>query len=110
MLKRIHIENFKSLKNVTLDLQPVNLLIGPNNSGKSNLLKALEFMSSCITRKFIGENSVKNLTYLHEYINRTIIVKVTNLYEEDTENIFNNYQLLVGLNEGFMSELPTDIS
>ncbi len=43
MLKRIHIENFKSLKNVTLDLQPVNLLIGPNNSGKSNLLKALEF-------------------------------------------------------------------
>jgi AAA15 family ATPase/GTPase len=110
MLKRIHIENFKSLKNVTLDLQPVNLLIGPNNSGKSNLLKALEFMSSFITKKFIGENSVKNLTYLHEYINRTIIVKVTNLYEEDTENSFNNYQLLVGLNEGFMSKLPTDIA
>ena len=42
MLQRIHIENFKSLKNVTLDLQRVNVFIGPNNSGKTNVLKALE--------------------------------------------------------------------
>jgi predicted ATPase len=44
MLTKIHIQNFKSLKDVTLDLQPVNLLIGPNNSGKTNLLKALVFL------------------------------------------------------------------
>ncbi len=43
MLKRVSIQNFKSLKDVTLDLQKVNLLIGPNNSGKTNFLKALEF-------------------------------------------------------------------
>lgn len=43
MLKRVSIQNFKSLKEVTLDLQKVNLLIGPNNSGKTNFLKALEF-------------------------------------------------------------------
>ena len=46
MLKKIHIENFKSLKDVTLNLQRVNLLIGPNNSGKSNLLKAIVFYQS----------------------------------------------------------------
>ncbi|MEZ0611008.1 AAA family ATPase [Fibrella sp. WM1] len=45
MLKRVSIQNFKSLKDVTLDLQEVNLLIGPNNSGKSNFLKALEYIS-----------------------------------------------------------------
>ncbi|MEZ0612130.1 AAA family ATPase [Fibrella sp. WM1] len=44
MLKRVSIQNFKSLKDVTLDLQKVNLLIGPNNSGKTNFLKALEFV------------------------------------------------------------------
>ncbi|RIV19132.1 chromosome segregation protein SMC [Fibrisoma montanum] len=44
MLKRVSIQNFKSLKDVTLDLQKVNLLIGPNNSGKTNFLKALEYM------------------------------------------------------------------
>lgn len=43
MLKRVSIQNFKSLKDVTLDLQKVNLLIGPNNSGKTNFLKALDF-------------------------------------------------------------------
>ena len=46
MLKRVSIQNFKSLKDVTVDLQKVNLLIGPNNSGKTNFLKALEFMNS----------------------------------------------------------------
>ncbi|GAB4037335.1 AAA family ATPase [Spirosoma jeollabukense] len=44
MLKRVSIQNFKSLKDVTLDLQKVNLLIGPNNSGKTNFLKALELI------------------------------------------------------------------
>ena len=44
MLRRIHIENFKSLQNVTLDLQRINLLIGPNNSGKSNFLKAIKYV------------------------------------------------------------------
>lgn len=43
MLKRVSIQNFKSLKDVTLDLQKVNLLIGPNNAGKTNFLKALEY-------------------------------------------------------------------
>lgn len=46
MLTKLHIQNFKSLKEVTLDLQPVNLLIGPNNSGKTNLLKAVEFLGN----------------------------------------------------------------
>lgn len=42
MLQKVSIQNFMSLKDVTLELQKVNLLIGPNNSGKSNFLKALE--------------------------------------------------------------------
>jgi predicted ATPase len=50
MLKRVSIQNFKSLKDVTLDLQKVNLLIGPNNSGKTNFLKALENFAS------VGDN------------------------------------------------------
>ncbi len=53
MLKRVSIQNFKSLKDVTLDLQKVNLLIGPNNSGKTNFLKALEFCYSAHASKEI---------------------------------------------------------
>ncbi len=40
----IRIENFRSLKDVTLELNDVNLFIGPNNSGKSNVFKALQFL------------------------------------------------------------------
>ena len=54
MLKRVSIQNFKSLKDVTLDLQKVNLLIGPNNSGKTNFLKALE----------VANNLNKNVYYV----------------------------------------------
>lgn len=40
----IRIENFRSLKDVTLELNDVNLFIGPNNSGKTNVFKALQFL------------------------------------------------------------------
>lgn len=51
MITKLRIQNFKSLRDVTLDLQRVNLLIGPNNCGKTNVLKALVFFS-----EFLGEN------------------------------------------------------
>lgn len=41
MLSTIKIESFKSLENVSVDLGLVNVFIGANGSGKSNLLEAL---------------------------------------------------------------------
>jgi len=70
MLTKIHIQNFKSLKYVTLDLQPVNLLIGPNNSGKTNLLKALEFLKN---EELGGNRDFTEQTFKHE--NVTLIFK-----------------------------------
>lgn len=65
MLSKIHIENFKSLKNVTPELQPVNLLIGSNNSGKTNLLKALEFLK----KEEVGTNmGFADYTFKHENV------------------------------------------
>jgi len=37
MLDYIEIEGFKTLKKVNLELKPLNILIGGNGSGKSNL-------------------------------------------------------------------------
>ncbi len=44
-LKSIHIENFRSLRKVDLPLKPLTVLVGPNASGKSNALKALDVLS-----------------------------------------------------------------
>ncbi len=41
MLNRIKVEAFKSLENVEIDLGRVNVFIGANGSGKSNLLEAI---------------------------------------------------------------------
>jgi energy-coupling factor transporter ATP-binding protein EcfA2 len=43
-LQRILIENYRSISNLDVFLGPLNALIGPNNSGKSNLLKALNLV------------------------------------------------------------------
>ena len=37
-LKRIQIKGFRSIKGMTLELRPLNVLIGANGAGKSNLI------------------------------------------------------------------------
>lgn len=44
MINRIRITNFKSLKDVSLSLGLRNVLVGPNMSGKSNLVDVLRFL------------------------------------------------------------------
>lgn len=41
MLTRAEIKGFKCLRDVSVDLRPFNVLIGPNDSGKSSFLQAL---------------------------------------------------------------------
>ena len=46
MLQEITINRFKSIQEVTLILQRINILIGSNNSGKSSILQAIQFSVS----------------------------------------------------------------
>jgi energy-coupling factor transporter ATP-binding protein EcfA2 len=45
-IARLEIDDFKSLKNVDVDLGQVNVLIGPNGAGKSNILEALGILGA----------------------------------------------------------------
>jgi len=49
MLRRVQITNFKSLLRVDLTLGRINLLIGENGSGKSNVLEALTFGAAALS-------------------------------------------------------------
>jgi len=44
MITRIRIRNFKSFRELDLPLTDLNVLVGPNMSGKSNLLDAIRFL------------------------------------------------------------------
>lgn len=46
MIKQIIIENYKSIRKATIDLAPINVLIGANGAGKSNLISFFELLSA----------------------------------------------------------------
>lgn len=41
MIKRLEVQNYKALRDITLDLTPIHVLIGPNDSGKTSALEAI---------------------------------------------------------------------
>jgi energy-coupling factor transporter ATP-binding protein EcfA2 len=48
MIRQIHIQNYKALRDVTLDLTPFHVLIGPNDSGKTSILEAIRAICGSI--------------------------------------------------------------
>lgn len=51
-IDKIVVENFKSIKKLELKLQPgINLLVGPNASGKTNILEALYFLYKALVEE-----------------------------------------------------------
>jgi predicted ATPase len=47
-LARVHIENYRSMLQVTLELGDVTVLVGRNASGKSNVLDAVQFIGDSV--------------------------------------------------------------
>ncbi len=50
MIKKVRIHNFLSLREVTLELGVNNVIVGPNMSGKSNLIDCFRFLSTMVTQ------------------------------------------------------------
>ena len=104
-LEKIRIENFRSLQNVTLPLKPLTVLVGPNASGKSSVLDALNLFN----RMMIVENppppefiqdllwvgGADNITFqLHAKVKETPALYELNL-EAAADNPFIAEELLV---------------
>ena len=66
-IKNIHIQNFKSIKDLKFNTNRVNVFIGEPNAGKSNILEALSFFSVNAMennfRQMIRFKSTSNLFY-----------------------------------------------
>ena len=46
MITHLIIENFKAIEKLEVPLRPFTILVGPNDSGKSTILQALEIASN----------------------------------------------------------------
>lgn len=47
-IRRVHVKNYRSLANVTVNLGRLTILVGPNGAGKSNFLDALRFVADAL--------------------------------------------------------------
>ncbi|NCC96688.1 MAG: hypothetical protein EOM02_07585 [Synergistales bacterium] len=56
-LRKLTINNFKSIKKIEMDLGQLNIFVGANGSGKSNILEAIGMLSAAIS----GEVSYSSL-------------------------------------------------
>lgn len=56
MLSKISLKNFKAFKEAEIEIKPITILIGPNNSGKSSLLQSIILIQQTLE----SSNSVLN--------------------------------------------------
>src|SRR5207247_7507501 len=67
MLDRIHIENYKCLRDVTVDLGDFTILIGPNDSGKSSFLDVIQTLGTIaqqpFQKAFSGDRVLSNVVW-----------------------------------------------
>lgn len=61
MLKHTRIQRYKSLVDVSVDLEPLTVFIGPNGSGKSSYCEALRLFSSGNGKKLVSSFVMHNV-------------------------------------------------
>jgi AAA15 family ATPase/GTPase len=63
MVKEIKIQNYKSVQDLSLELGRINVLIGANGCGKSNILEAIAFGSAAaedkLSKEFLSARGIR---------------------------------------------------
>src|SRR5437660_890140 len=61
MIKRVRIQNFRSLVDVTINLDPLTVLIGRSGTGKSNFVDAIRFLRDSLNTRGMNANALGGL-------------------------------------------------
>jgi predicted ATPase len=104
MIHRFRVQNYKALRDVSLELTPLHVLIGPNDSGKTSILEAIEALCRSVDHPlheaFVGRWQGRELVWRHEaksFISfNASIAKTTNGNESPSDTL---YQLTVEFRE-----------
>jgi predicted ATPase len=111
MFTKLSVKNFKSIKNIDLDLGLINVFIGENGSGKSNILEAIAMLSAAksdsLSNESLAAKGVRiarpDLTinsFLGKPSNSKIEIKLSDdkttlksmLVNENQEDVFSNWK------------------
>ena len=101
MIEKIHIKNFKSIYDLEIEVGRVNLFIGENGSGKSNLLEALVFVSASDSNKLdneflvsrgirVTEPNFMRSAFDNKDINKNIAITISHTSNHSNKYVFSN--------------------
>lgn len=95
-INHLHIENFRSLADVHITLDSLNILFGPNGAGKSTFLDAIWFIRDCIGRgvPFAAAARDNGIGLLWDGADETDNILIS------IEDEFTKYEVLFGLSSG----------
>ncbi|BBM88067.1 AAA family ATPase [Candidatus Uabimicrobium amorphum] len=123
MIKNITIRNFKSIKEIDITCADINIFIGKVNSGKSNILETLAFLSYCGTvqptniQSFIRAQQTSNLFYnemiLNQQMNIHLQTKSQKYYttlKPDASSAFFDFSISQGNESLYKSKIEHKIS
>ena len=91
MLEFVEIKGFKSIKEVRIGLNPLNILIGGNGSGKSNFISFFKLLKSIANRqlqRFLMEEDVDRLLYFGRKTTSELYGKVIFSDKPDHNNAY----------------------
>ncbi len=114
-IEKIEIENYKSIKNCTMTLKQLNLIIGENGCGKTNVISAIKYFYENMRGKqqedekiFDKNNRFNNqvriaITYNCEELKKIVVHKLKN--KEENNEYYKKIERLIGKNNKIYLQL-----
>ncbi|ASZ16055.1 hypothetical protein CK938_05295 [Bacillus cereus] len=104
-IKKLYIKNSKSITEETLNLKEINCLIGENGSGKSNVIRAIEYFYSSLTDNILEVDLFDKKNPFNDYIEVSMTYDFE-LIQEKAYQFFNNaYRLFDDLDSAFFEKV-----
>lgn len=100
MIKKIVIENFKSIEKVQFDfenpMQEIVCLIGKNGAGKSNIFKALKYFFEHIDKPYSGEEIIDNSNPYLQFCKISVTFDLSKLFikSRQNQNLFSRFEII----------------
>ena len=94
MITKLSVSNFKSVRQLDIECKKVNLFIGEPNTGKSNILEALAFMSWCARpdQQNLGDyvrfQTMQNLFYDQLVVDREIRITLSPSFGKSNAELY----------------------
>ena len=102
MIDKIKIENFKSIQSLEIELGRLNVFIGANGSGKTNILEGIA----------LGLLVAANKCYNEILVNRGVRITKEELMKSAFDKDSNNQNIQINLNNlgGVFDNIPLDLN